>query len=89
MSTIYSGDPVGITIEASSKAILDFDLDTFEGEQFDYKRNVIRVQRIDGNIEIETVRSMEALKRGEPNAGRGVMVIPSEMVKQVHINKEN
>lgn len=83
---IYSGDPVNVVLEASIDTIIEQDLDTFNGEQFDRAENVIRVQRTEQGIEIESVRSLDAHRRGVPNAGRGVLVLPPESIAAVHIN---
>lgn len=83
MRVIYSGAPRPIILEASYNAIMDADLDTFEGEQFDTIRNVISVHISGGDYVIETVRSIEALKRGEPNAGRMTMTMAAQNVERI------
>lgn len=87
MDTIYTGQPTTVTVEASWEAIHKFDLDQWENEHLDHVENVISVRRgMDNNIVIETVRSIEALKRGEANAGRMTMTIPAIMVEAIHVN---
>ena len=89
LTQIYSGDPIRITIEASLQAIIEYDLDTFEGEQFDHIDNVISITNDGRAHTIETTRSWEAFRRGVPNAGRGTWVIPNESLHKIHLPDNN
>jgi hypothetical protein len=82
---IYSGRPTVITVEASWETCRDMDLDTFAGEQYDTIPSAISVMDDGSNIVIETVRTIEAWKRGEENAGRGKWTFPKQDLKRVLI----
>lgn len=73
-----------VMIEASNKVIRELDLDTWSGEHYDRIENVLSVTFEDDGVHIETTRSHAAWKRGEPNAGRGVRVIPNDAIEAVY-----
>ena len=82
-SIVYSGRPINVCIEASLDAINEANLDTFEGEQFDWVRNCIAIDRDADNTVFTTVRSWEAWMAGEPNAGRYVLTLPNKMLERI------
>jgi hypothetical protein len=79
--------PTRVCIEASIEAIMAADLDTAEGEQFDYIDACIsmEVNELDGEVSFTTVRTHKAWMMGVPSAGRGVWIIPRPMLEAVHI----
>ena len=84
MTTIlYSGKPINVCIEASWEAIREQDLDTFEGEQFDWVKNCISIERDHEGTTFTTCRSIEAWRAGEPNAGRYVLTIENKWLEKV------
>ena len=84
MTTIlYSGSPANICIEASWNAILEGDLDTWEGEQYDWIKNCIAIERDADRTTFTTCRSIEAWKAGEPNAGRYVLTIENRLLERI------
>ena len=85
-NNIYSGPPTTVTIEASWEIIHELDLDTFEGQQYDKIENVIRIDDIDGEVEFETTRSIEAYHRGEPNAGRATHLLKRSQLERILID---
>lgn len=82
ISRTFTG-PTRIAVEASHSAIVDLDLDTWAGEQFDLLNGVVSVAVDARWVIIEKARTLEALKRGEPNAGRGTLMIPRRFVKAI------
>lgn len=70
-------DPQRITVEASDLAICELDLDTCEGEQYDYIDDVIAVELEAQDIVITTCRT---IKRPD----RPVYRIPSKYLKKIH-----
>jgi hypothetical protein len=90
MTTIvYSGNPINVCIEASFDAIMACDLDANEGEQFDWVKNCIAIERDCESTVFTTVRSWEAWRAGEPNAGRYVLTLPNKMLERIIFpNKE-
>ena len=81
--------PINVTIEASLDTIIEHDLDTLAGEQYDTINNVISIVD-DGHAHtFETCRSIEAFRRGEPNAGRGSWVIPNSKLHKIHFPDNN
>ena len=85
---MYSGPPISVCIEASQEGIWEHDLDTWENEQFDWIRNCISIESDGGHTRFETTRSIEALKAGEPNAGRKVLTIENRLLERI-IKKED
>jgi hypothetical protein len=85
-TSIEVGSPVDVCIEASLDAIIEGDLNTFEGEQYDTLRNVISIIVDNDGVTFETCRSIEAWKRGEPNAGRGTLTIDKRLLQCVYID---
>lgn len=79
--------PTRVCIEASLEAIMAGNLDTFEGEQFDYIEGCIsmEVNALDGEVIFTSVRTHKAWQLGVPNAGRGTWVIPRPLLEAVHI----
>lgn len=80
--------PTRIAVEASWDVIRQHDLDTDTGEHFDHIDGVISIEMIDGDsratiVRISTVRTHEAWKRGEPNAGRAVYDFPRETLENI------
>lgn len=75
--------PTRVTIEASLQVIIEHDLNTWEGEQYDHIDNVISIVDDGKAHTFVTCRSIEAWKRGVPNAGRGTWVIPNESLHKV------
>lgn len=80
--------PTKVCIEASDDACFELNLDTFEGEQFDFIDNVIAITDDGKEHTFETTRSHAAWKRGEPNAGRGTFTIPNTHLKQIFITPQ-
>ena len=84
MATIlYSGAPINVCIEASFDAISEQNLDTWEGEQYDWVKNCISIERDRDSTTFTTCRSIEAWQRGEPNAGRYTLVIENRWLEKV------
>lgn len=77
--------PTTLTLEASIDVIADQGLDTWAGEHFDRLENVIRVDVDRDAVRLETTRSLEAFRRGEVNAGRGVREIPRAALEAIWI----
>jgi len=77
--------PTRIAVEASWDVIRQFDLDTHTGEHFDHIDGVISVEVIERGkmVRISTVRTWEAWKRGEPNAGRAIYDFPRETLEDI------
>lgn len=73
-----------VVVEASRETILKLDLDTWANEQFDRINNVLSVSYKRDGVHIETTRSIEAWKRGEPNAGRGTHIFPYDTIEAVY-----
>lgn len=87
---VYSGPPIDVCIEASWWAINENDLDTWNGEQYDWIKNCITVERDSNNTMFTTTRGIEAWKAGVPNAGRGTLVIENKYIERVILpNKED
>ena len=83
---IWSGLPTNVVIEASFEVICEQNLNTLDGEQYDHINNVISVNDDGENITFTTVRSIEAFKRGEPNAGRAVWTFAHGMIDCIMID---
>lgn len=81
--SLYSGPPTTIVIEASLEVIHKLDLDTWAGEQYDRIHNVISIEDDGNDVTFETTRSIEAYKRNEPNAGRGLWRFPHTALERV------
>lgn len=79
------GGPTRIAVEASLDVVLKFGLDTITGEQFDHIDGVISIEMIERGtvVRISTVRTIEAWKRGEPNAGRATYDFPRETLAEI------
>lgn len=77
--------PIDVTLEASIDFIHDHDLDEFEGEHYDTLRAVAGITVERGIVEFRTVRTIEAWKRGELNAGRQVYRIPRNLIEAIYI----
>lgn len=79
--------PTTVTLEASWDVILEQHLSMLEGEQFDRVPNVISisVDPIAATVTLETVRSLEAMRRGVPNAGRGTFVVPIAALEHIYV----
>ena len=88
-TTVYSGPPISVCVEASLEACMEHDLDCFEGEQFDWIRNCISIESDGNHTRFETTRSIEALKAGEPNAGRKVLTIENRLLERIVPKKED
>ena len=85
MKTYKLDGPTRVTIEASLDTIIEHDLNTLEGEQYDVINDVISIVDDGQAHTFTTCRSVEAWKRGEPNAGRGTWVIPNSKLHKVHL----
>lgn len=85
MRTIYSGEPVTVIVEASPDVIHEQSLNEFAGEHYDRIHNVISIDDDGRKVTITTSRSLDALKRGEPNAGRGVWAFEHSMLERIAI----
>jgi hypothetical protein len=83
-SQVFDG-PTTVVVEASFDAILDLDLDTFEGEQYDRIESVIAIDVDRESVTLETCRSLKAWRAGVPNAGRGTLTLPRHMVEGVFL----
>ena len=77
--------PTRVCIEAAIDTIIELDLDTFEGEHFDYIDAVISLNVTPATVTLTTVRTHAAWARGVPNAGRGSLVIPRASIEALHI----
>ena len=78
--------PQRVCIEASLDTIIEQDLDTFDGEQYDYIDAVIAIDvSYATGVTFTTVRTHDAWKRGLPNAGRGTFVIPRAALEAIYI----
>lgn len=81
--------PTRIAVEASWDVIRKFDLDTHTGEHFDHIDAVISIEVIPDHdpkrevIRISTVRTIEAWRRGEPNAGRATYDFTRDMLADI------
>jgi hypothetical protein len=78
--------PATITLEATWEVIREHDLAWMEGEHFDTMQNVIAIDEEDGKVRIVTCRSIEAYRRGEPNAGRGEWEFTREQLQCIYHN---
>lgn len=79
--------PKNVTIEASLDVIIDQHLDTFNNEQFDTIMNVIAITVDSDTVTFESCRSLEAMRAGLPNAGRGTFEIPRSALQCIYIDK--
>jgi len=77
---------VTVVVEASWEYCVKFDLDTWEGQQYDRIHNVISIIDDGENVIMESTRSWEAWKAGEPNAGRGTWTFPHDMLERALIS---
>ena len=85
MSTVlYSGKPINVCIEASWDVIHEHNLDTWEGEHFDWVKNCISIERDANGTTFTTCRSIEAWRAGEPNAGRYTLTIENKNLEKIH-----
>jgi hypothetical protein len=85
VSRIYSGEPVTITIEASADMIHSLELDTSAGEHYDHIGSVITIEEDGDKVNITSTRSIEALRKGEPNAGRGEWTFDRSMLERIYL----
>jgi uncharacterized protein YgiM (DUF1202 family) len=86
MHTIYTGEPVTVTIEASADMIAELELDTAAGDHYDHIGSVISIEQDSkGEVTITSTRSVEAWRKGEPNAGRGVWVFDRSMLERIYL----
>ncbi|HWI67622.1 MAG TPA: hypothetical protein VNS88_04520 [Nitrospiraceae bacterium] len=81
--------PTRVVIEASMDAVYEHDLNLLDNEQYDSINNVIAIEDDGKETRFTTCRSHEAWLRGEPNAGRGVLVIPNKYLERVFIPDNN
>jgi hypothetical protein len=89
MRTYNITGPTRVIVEASLDAVLEGNLDTMEGEQYDTIENVISIEDDGRAHTFETCRSIEAYRRGEPNAGRFKLVIENKYLEKIHIPSNN
>lgn len=75
--------PTKIAVEASLDVIATFDLDQRTGEHYSHIDGVISIEVNGDTISITTVRTYEAWRRGEPNAGRTVYEVPRDSVANI------
>lgn len=85
-TSLYSGPPTTVCVEASWEACREHDVD-WEDERYDWIRNCISVEREGDSTTFETTRSVEALKAGEPNAGRKVLTIENRLLERIIIKE--
>jgi len=85
-TNIAVNGPKDVCIEASMDAIYEGDLKMLEGEQYDWIRNVISITVDRDTVTFETCRSIEAWKRGEPNAGRGTYTLERRLLQCIMID---
>jgi hypothetical protein len=78
-------EPTRVVVEASLDTIIELDLDTLEGGQFDSFDAVISVNVTRETVTLTTVRTHAAWARGVPNAGRGSFVIPRKSLAALWI----
>ena len=80
-------EPTRVCIEASLDVIMKCNLDTFEGEQFDYIDACISmdVDPMENTVTFTSVRTIDAWRMGVPNAGRGTWVLQRDQLEAVHI----
>lgn len=86
---IFHSPGVRLTIEASIEVVLEHNLSTLEGEQYDHIDNVISVERKGRMIEIQSCRSHRAWKAGEPNAGRGTWTFRDNQLEAAYVANDN
>ena len=89
MRTYNITGPTLVIIEASLEAIIEGNLNQFESEQYDTIENVISIEDDGTSHTFETCRSIEAWRRGEPNAGRFKLVIENKYLEKIHIPSNN
>jgi len=78
--------PKDVVIEASLDAIHEANLNFLDGEHYDTLHNVVGITVRDVEVEFRTCRSIEALKRGEPNAGRYTLRIEHKNLQCIYID---
>jgi hypothetical protein len=76
--------PLTVTLEATWEVIMEHGLEWQDGEHFDTMDGVIMIEADGGTVTITRCRTLEALKRGEPNAGRGEWKFTSEQLQCIY-----
>ena len=77
-------EPTTVCVEASWEGITEHELNDFEGEQFAHISAVISIEVTDRQVTLSTVRTIDAYRRGVPNAGRDSLTIPRRHVEALH-----
>lgn len=77
--------PRRICIEASWLVIAQADLDAFSNEIFDYINGVVEIEVVGDQVTFESVRTYEAFRAGEPNAGRGRLTFNRNQLEAIYV----
>lgn len=79
--------PKTVRVEASFSTILELGLNEFQGEHFDFIRDVIAVEEFEGHVVLTTCRTIRDPSRTQYRIPRGL--IANYAVLEPHVSRES